>query len=250
KRQEAIGQFDLFGGLVSESETDTSIGFDFEVGAEEWPRKTMLAFEREMLGLYVSSHPLAGAERVLRDHGEHSIAAIVDDQQPDGASVTIAGLIAGLQRRVTKQGKSWAIANVEDLDASIEVLFFPKSYEIFGTQLAEDLVVAVKGRVNKRDDGAISVVGMDLMVLDISDVDTTSRPPVVLLLPTHRATPPVVDDLKRILLTHPGDAPVHLKLSSNGGKEILCALGADFRVSPTPGFHSEVKGLLGAAAIQ
>jgi len=249
KREEAHGQFDLFGAGEG-GPRETMVGLDLDFDADEWPRKQLLAFEREMLGLYVSSHPLAGAERILRQHSEQSIAAIANEELSDGANVVIAGMISGLQKRISKQGAVWAIATVEDLDASVEVLFFAKTFELVGHQLAEDTVVAVKGRVNRRDSGATSIVGSDLAVLEVTEEDLTANPPVVLVVPTERVTPELAEDLKRIVANHEGESPIRIKLRGRGGRIITLAVHSRFKVNPSVGFYSEVKGLLGAGSIE
>ena len=95
----------------------------------EWDKATLLSFEREMLGLYVSDHPLFGIEHILATHADTSIASLMgDDPKADGTPVTVAGLITSLQLKRTKKGDLWAIATVEDLDGAIECLFFPSAY--------------------------------------------------------------------------------------------------------------------------
>jgi DNA polymerase-3 subunit alpha len=190
KRREAEGQFDLFGGMT-DTAPDTVVGMDVDLTGEDWPRKTALEFEREMLGLYVSGHPLDGAERVLRKNSEQRIADLVSGDVADGTSVTIAGIISALERRVTKQGNAWAKATVEDLDAGIEVLFFPKTYELVGQYLAPDLTIAVKGRVNRRDQ-EISVVAMDMRTLEITDADLAAEPAVTVAIQAERVDPDLV----------------------------------------------------------
>jgi DNA polymerase-3 subunit alpha len=243
KREESQGQFTLWGDDDGLPDANATVGLDLSGTGEEWPRRTLLAFEREMLGLYVSTHPLAGAERVLRKHADHQIAPINAGDVPDGTSVTIAGLVAGVQKRVTKDGRIWAIANLEDLDASIEVLFFPKTYELVAEQLAPDTVVAVRGRVNQRDNG-VSVVGMDLAVLDFSDDDLQANPPVVLNLSAEKVTEELVDELKSSLQRHQGEAPVQIRLRGRNRIHLL-RLDDSVRVSASGGFVSEMKALIG-----
>jgi len=247
KRQEANGQFDLFGEFNDVGPAAAPIGLNMAISTEEWPRKTLLAFEREMLGLYVSSHPLAGTERALRKHAEHSIASIIGDEQPDGSIVTIAGLVSGVQKRITKEGKVWAIATVEDLDASVEVLFFPKSHEIFGPHLVDDAIVAVKGRVNKRE-GSSSVVGMDLMVLDVGDGNIDARTPIVVILPIAKVTLALVDELKHVCLSYEGDTPLRIRLRGPQSSTLLAL--HDVRVDPSSGFRSEMKAILGPGCFE
>src|SRR5690606_15329540 len=145
--------------------------------------------------------------------------------------------------RVTKDGRIWAVASVEDLDASIEVLFFPKTYELVAEQLTPDTVVAVRGRVNQRDNG-VSVVGMDLAVLDISDDDLQADPPVVINLPVEKVTDDLVDELRSSLLRHQGQAPVQIRLKGRTAVHLL-KLDDSVRVNTSSGFVSEMKALIG-----
>src|SRR3569833_3854539 len=128
----------------------------------------MLGDEREMLGLYVSAHPRDGAERILRKHAPKPSAGIRADPPREG-EIVISGLITSRERRVNKKGEPWAICTVEDMDASLEELFFPKAYALFSGELIEDNAVLVKGRVNWRED-KMSVFGGGLATLDLSVV--------------------------------------------------------------------------------
>jgi DNA polymerase-3 subunit alpha len=127
KKAEAVGQFDLFGG-GDDGEDNAGGVFDVKVPDEHWESKHQLTLEREMLGLYVSGHPLNGVERVLEVQSDTAIATILEGNLPDGAQVTVGGILASVTRRVNKSGESWASAQLEDLAGGIEVLFFPKTY--------------------------------------------------------------------------------------------------------------------------
>ncbi|MEU8417034.1 DNA polymerase III subunit alpha [Amycolatopsis japonica] len=209
KRKQAMGQFDLFGS-GEESEVDTSPLAHLKYGVEEWSRKELLAHEREMLGLYVSAHPLDGAEHVLRAHAPRRIAAILDNPPREGELV-VAGLITSLERRVNKKGEPWAICTIEDLDAALEVLFFPKAYALFAADLAEDDAVRVSGRVNWRED-KMSVFGGGLVPLDLSSAGD-GEPPLTLYATAERLTEDAVLELKRTLLAHQGKTPVRVMLA-------------------------------------
>jgi len=243
KRQEAIGQDSLFGGL--DDLAGPTLHVVPPVPEGEWDKQTLLASEREMLGLYVSDHPLFGVEHILSRAADCSIATLTGDEgRPDGASVTVAGLITGLQRKMTKQGKQWAIATVEDLGGAIEVLFFPQTYETVSHVLAEDLVVVVKGRVNRRDD----VPTIYAMELALPDLDEGDRGPVVVSMPVARCTPPVVERLKDVLSTHPGPTEVHLRLTQAGRLTVM-RLDDGFRVTPSPALFGDLKALLGPSCL-
>jgi DNA polymerase-3 subunit alpha len=243
KRAEAIGQDSLFGGLGDDSGPSLSVVPPVPEG--EWDKASLLASEREMLGLYVSDHPLFGVEHILSRAADCSVATLTgDDGRPDGANVTIAGLITSLQRKMTKQGKQWAIATVEDLGGAIEVLFFPQTYDTVSHVLAEDLVVVVKGRVNRRDD----VPTIYAMELSLPDLDEGDRGPVVVSMAVARCTPPVVERLKDVLSTHPGPTEVHLRLTQAGRLTVM-RLDDGFRVTPSPALFGDLKALLGPSCL-
>ena len=247
KRNEAIGQFDLFAGLAGGSDADPgSPTLSAEIPQQpEFDKKQKLAFEREMLGLYVSDHPLFGVEHVLARAADCSIATLTgDDGRQDGAPVTIAGMISSLQRKTTKQGKQWAIATVEDLGGAIEVLFFPQTYDTVSHVLAEDLVVVVKGRVNRRDD-VPTVYAMELSLPDLEEGD---RGPVTVSLAVTRCTAPVVERLKDVLSTHPGVTEVHLRLVQPGRSTVM-RLDDGLRVTPSPALFGDLKALLGPTCL-
>lgn len=246
KRQEAIGQDSLFGGFGDETGGDA-----FEVSVlppiptTEWDKQTLLGFEREMLGLYVSDHPLFGIEHVLSQHADTSIASLTgEDGKPEGSTVQIAGLITGLQVKRTKKGDLWAIVTVEDLEGAIECLFFPSAYMTVSTMLGHDKVVAVKGRVNRRDD-AVSIYASDLILPDITD---GPRGPVVVTMETTRATAGKIEQLKGVLNSHPGSTEVHVRLSQPG-RSVLMRLDDSYRVNATEALFGDLKVILGSRCL-
>ncbi|CUU53583.1 DNA polymerase-3 subunit alpha [Parafrankia irregularis] len=246
KKKNAEGQFDLFAFDGEDGEPDAAPIFGVqEFSDQEWDKSLLLSLEREMLGLYVSDHPLLGVEHILAAKADCSIAALNGGEYPDGSVVTIGGIISGLQRKVTKQGKLWALATVEDMGGGLEVMFFPATYETCSTQLAEDAVVIVKGRIDKREDTP-RLVASDLTVPDLSD--HALSPPVVITLPASRVNPPTVDRLREVLGDHPGTTEVHLRLQSSS-RVTLLRLDDAYKVQRTPALMGDLKALLGASAV-
>src|SRR4051812_9309140 len=245
KRNEAAGQFDLFGAFGDADSGSSATVAMPTIGEAEWDKRDKLAFEREMLGLYVSDHPLAGLEHVLGPAADTTIASLAEEGAvPDGQIVTLAGILTGVQRRITKQGRAWASATLEDLAGGVETLFFPNTYEVIGQYIAEDAIVIVKGRVDRRDDTP------RIMAMDMSMPDVTHNPdskPITLTMPITRCTPPLVDELKEILISHPGDAEVHVHLQ-NGSRTTVMRLGG-VRVSPTTALRADLKTILGPSAV-
>lgn len=244
KRKEAEGQFDLFGGMGEEESDEPGFGLDVEFTTDEWEKTYLLAQEREMLGLYVSDHPLFGLEHVLSDKADAGIAQLTGGEHADGAVVTIGGIISGLQRKMTKQGNAWAIATVEDLAGSIECMFFPATYQLVSTQLVEDAVVFVKGRLDKREE-VPRLVAMEMQVPDLSHAGTNA--PVILTIPATRVTPPMVSRLGEILTHHKGDSEVRIRLQ---GPTKTTVLRLDrHRVKPDPALFGDLKVLLGPSCL-
>ncbi|CAL9395312.1 DNA polymerase III subunit alpha [Streptomyces atacamensis] len=245
KRKEAEGQFDLFGGMGEESsDSGPGFGMDVEFSPEEWDKSYLLAQEREMLGLYVSDHPLFGLEHVLSDKTDAAISQLTGGDFSDGSIVTIGGIISGLQRKMTKQGNAWAIATVEDLAGSIDCMFFPATYQLVSTQLVEDAVVFVKGRLDKRED-IPRLVAMELMVPDLSDA--ASDAPVTITIPTVKVTPPLVEKLGEVLTHHRGSTEVRVRLQ---GSRKTTVLRLDrHRVTADPALFGDLKALLGPSCL-
>ncbi|MDD9205691.1 OB-fold nucleic acid binding domain-containing protein, partial [Georgenia sp. 10Sc9-8] len=248
KRNEAVGQFDLFASVMGGGTNGGGGGPGFSIDIPdlpEWEKKEKLTFERQMLGLYVSDHPLAGLEHVLQRAADTSVAALLEDEaRPDGSSVHIAGLVTGLQRKMTKNGNPWAIATVEDLSGAIEVLFFPQTYATVSTALAEDQVVTVKGRLNRRDD-IPTIYAQEMTLPDLADAQDG---PVRVTVPANRCTGPVVEQLRGILSNHPGPAEVRLRLTSPGRATVM-RLADALRVDPSPALFGDLKALLGPACL-
>jgi DNA polymerase-3 subunit alpha len=247
KRNEAIGQDSLFGG-----DAEAEAVFDVPVPAGEWDKSTLLNFEREMLGLYVSDHPLFGIEHIIARESDCSLADLTSDDaerprsadRSDAQIVKVGGILSGVQRKVTKQGNQWAAATLEDLAGAIEVLFFPQTYQLYATSIAEDAVVMVKGKVDRRDD-VPKLIAMDLTVPDLS-VDESG--PFVVSMPVARCVPPVVERLREVLCTHPGPTEVHLKLRGHERTTVV-RLDDKLRVAASPALIGDLKQLLGPACV-
>ncbi|NLU78712.1 DNA polymerase III subunit alpha [Micromonospora sp. HNM0581] len=245
KRKEAVGQYDLFGAGFGDAEVATNTTVMPTISDGEWDKRDKLAFEREMLGLYVSDHPLFGLEHILSAAADTTIAALSEEGTvADGAVVTLAGILSGVQRRVTKQGRAWASATLEDLAGGVETLFFPNTYEVIGQYIAEDAIVVVKGRVDRRDDTP-RIMAMDMSLPDVST--STANKPVTLTIPVTRCTPPLVERLKETLVLHPGDAEVHVKLL-NGTRTTTLRL-SPVRVAATTALMADLKTVLGPANV-
>ncbi|HLL07616.1 MAG TPA: DNA polymerase III subunit alpha [Nocardioidaceae bacterium] len=244
KRNEAIGQESLFGDVDSDS-----AGFGAASVAvpdlAEWDRATLLAHEREMLGLYVSDHPLRGLEHALAAAADCSVGRLLTDEaRPDGAPVTLAGLVTEVAHKRSKRGDLWASFTLEDLEGSIEVLVFSPHYHSAAALLAEDSIVLVKGRLQRRD--AVPLVRAVEIASPVLSHERTG--PVVITVSALRCTPALVESLKDVLGTHPGGSEVHLRLRAQSSTKVL-RLDERLRVTPSPALMAELKTLLGPSCL-
>jgi DNA polymerase-3 subunit alpha len=246
KRKEAEGQFDLFGGFGGDGEADDPFGgaLDIVIPTADWSKSERLVFERDMLGLYVSDHPLHGVEHVLTSHADTPIAEINAGGVEDGANVTIAGILTAVGPRTNKQGAPWAIATLEDLESGIEVLLFPKTWAEYSDKVVRDQIVVIKGRISRRDDQP-SIFASEVTVPEISE---GPRGPVLVSMPASRCTPPVVERLREVLGSHPGTTEVQLKLV-NGSRETVLRLDQGLRVRPSTALMGDIKALLGPTSV-
>ncbi len=220
----------------------------------EFQKGERLGFEKEMLGLYVSDHPLLGLEQALRRVAEHSVRDVLESQSqiggapysPDGGpamtgSVTTGGIVTGLVRRYTRRGELMATFTLEDLEAAIEVFVFPKTMQEYGGLLEEDAVVVIRGRVDTRDEQP-KLVAMEVRRPDLAPADDGA--PIVVTLPLHRLTDSMVRQLRELVVDHPGPAPLHLRV---GDKELR--LPPQFNIDPRGGIIGALKELFGGSAV-
>ena len=242
KRAESLGQYDLFGSSPDSGSTVTNV--EVEIPSEEWEKSLLLSYEREMLGLYVSDHPLFGVEHILRAAVDMPISALSDDSVGHEAIVSIGGLITSVQRKVSKQGKSWAIVTIEDLEGSAEVLFFANTYTTHAMNLVEDKVVVIRGRVDRREEN-LRITALDMSMPDVSAAPTG---PVLISIDSTRVTAPIVERMKEILRSHPGSREVHLKVEDGRGGMVM-KIDDALRVTASPSLSADLKQILGADCI-
>jgi DNA polymerase-3 subunit alpha len=232
-----------------------AIGFDFDSlydeaeevmpakvpDRPEWTKKDKLAFEREMLGLYVSDHPLAGLEIPLAKHASTSIHDLLSsDDVDDGDQVTVAGLVTSVQHRVAKaSGNPYGMITVEDFNGEVTVMFMGKTYTEFASMLIADSILVVRGRVSRRDDG-LNLHAQSAFAPDLGTTDASG--PLVLIMPERRASESIVNELRQVLDRHKGDTEVTVKLHAGSVAKVF---EIPLQVRLTADLYGELKGLLG-----
>jgi DNA polymerase-3 subunit alpha len=240
RREEDQGVMSLFGDLNGSGEAvfdDARI----PVPDQEFDKHTRLAFEKEMLGLYLSDHPLKGAEAALARQVEMTIPEL-REQAKEGQVVWVGGVITGLARKYTKRGDLMATFVLEDLQSSIEVWVFPRVMMEVGHLLADDAVVCVRGRMDMRDEQP-KLVCMELKRPELKPDGVVEALHVE--LPLHALTDERVESLKKLLSEHPGPSPVLLHV---GAKCIR--LASHFSVDTTRGLLAELRVLFGPSCFR
>lgn len=243
---------------VKRNEATGAIGFDFDSlydddevqppqvpDRPEWTKKDKLAFEREMLGLYVSDHPLAGLEVALAKHASISIHNLLQSEDlQDGDQVTVAGLVTSVQHRVAKaSGNPYGMVTVEDFNGEVTVMFMGKTYTEFQHVLQQDSILAVRGRVSRRDDG-LNLHAQAAFTPDVGAFDVSG--PLVLRVPEQRATERVVNDLADVLRRHAGDTEVTLTMHRGNTAKVF---EVPMPVNVSADLFGDLKSLLGPHCI-
>ncbi|WP_218853851.1 DNA polymerase III subunit alpha [Schumannella luteola] len=237
KRNEANGQV----GFDFDSLWDEPDAVDHVPERPEWSKRDKLAFERDMLGLYVSDHPLAGLEIPLAKHAQMGIADLLASESiGDGEIVTVAGLLTGVQHRIARNsGNPYGIVELEDFGGEISIMFLGKTYQEFSPALTSDSVVVIRGRVSMRDDGK-SLHAQSMFTPDLGA--SLGSGPLVISMQEHRATTEVVTRLNDVLIRHAGDNEVRLRLVRG---DLARMFEVPFPVSVTADLYGELKSLLG-----
>jgi DNA polymerase-3 subunit alpha len=235
RRAEEMGQFSLFAESNGEVQEVT-----VEISGEQWDKRIQLGFEKEMLGLYVSDHPLLGVERVLQTMCTTTIPGLWE--QDDKSRVTIGGIVGSITRRYTKAGDPMLFFTFEDLQGSTEVVCFPRVVAEYGPFVREDAVLIISGRVDHRGD-EVKFIGQEIREPDLS-VDDMVR----LRVPATRLSRNMVDRIRAALSNHPGSAPVFLHMTADEGEKVI-RLGDEHRVEPRSALFAELRELLGPKAV-
>ncbi|MDO4762753.1 MAG: DNA polymerase III subunit alpha [Corynebacterium sp.] len=237
------GQFDLFSAFGDAPEEVTN-AFSIQVPDDAWDKKHQLALEREMLGLYVSGHPLDGFEEALEAQVNTPLSLIASGEVSHGQEVEIGGIISSVDRRMSKKdGSPWAIVTIEDHHGvQVELLVFNKIYAIVGPQIVEDNIVLVKAHVTIRDE-RIGVFCDDLKIPELGPGNGAGLP-LRLTMRTEQCTMDNIARLKSVLVANAGDSDVYLNLV-DGDESHVMILGDHLRVKRTASLMGDLKATLG-----
>ena len=233
------GQFSLF---ASSDAPMADLHTPLPPPREELPQNLLLAAEKEMLGAYVSDHPLFAVDAALRRSAEHRVEDVASFGE--GAPVTLGGLVTQYKKRFTRKGEPMAEFWLEDLGGAVRVLVFPSAYVSAQVALAPDAIVCVKGKLDRREETP-QVIAQEVWRPTLDG----GGEPLLLTVASEVCTPALVERLKGVLEGHPGATPVHLRLSSSTGEPKTLRLPHAFNVSRGSDLYAELKALLGSRVL-
>lgn len=213
---------------------------------KEWHDHQRLAFEKELLGFYISGHPLARFERLIRGYSDASTANLYNYK--DSQDITLGGIISKLKHTTTKKtNEKMAICLLEDLEGVAEVLVFPNRYKDNAPYLRLNSVVLVKGRVSRKEEQPKIIADRISPVETIKDIRPSS---VVIRLADAGLNEDSLNCLKNILLSHKGNVPVSLEVDGERHPKVVLKTGESLYVEPEQGLMEEVEKLLGKDKIK
>ena len=234
------GQMNFFGEMAAEAPPDEEALPDIP----EWPRAQLLKYEKDVLGFYVSSHPLAEHEAALRHFSTATTADLA--QYPDGTKVALGGLIRAVRPLFTKKGKNagakMAAFDFEDLDGQVACIIFPEDYEKHQELVRKESIVFIRGQVDRRREEP-SIRVSDVYTLEEGQRVLTKA--VVLRLHEVGLDDELMENLRKVLAAHPGTVPIYIELVSRTHGRTILRAGDDLRVSADAAFQRDVANLLG-----
>jgi DNA polymerase-3 subunit alpha len=213
RRERDRGVFSLF-----EDPVDVAAGvvtLEINPSAEEWPKDVLLKAEREMLGLYVSSHPLTGLDAQLAKIAALKVAEALELADSGvNQAVTVVGVATTLTKRHTKKGELMGSITLEDLRGAIEVMVFPKTMAEFGQLLVQDTILKIQGRLDTREERP-KLVAMSIEVVELAQPEFVDGAEVATLtMPAELASRSELERLRQVLEAHEGEHPVVLKIGT------------------------------------
>ena len=242
--------FDLGGGA---EESGPSRQHHAPIRAEEFDQNDLLRLEKETLGTFLSSHPLAEVKEALRARVDCSLSSLAEKQ--DGAWVTVGGIITEFKRHKSKNGSLMSFATLDDVEGQVEMLVMGKAYEASHEFLAADAIVIVRGRLDHKGRGDTKLVAQEVERFEPSEDEVAKARaarerdsgPLRLHLDASAFGASVIEELKTILGHFPGDSEVLLVMKTRQGVREL-QFGREYRVRRSAALDAEIDALLGGAA--
>jgi DNA polymerase-3 subunit alpha len=225
------------------------------ISAAEFDRGELLALEKETLGTYLSSHPLSEVRDALRARVDCSLADLAT--KPDGAWVTVGGIVTACKKIRTKSGAQMMFATLDDVEGQVEMLVFKADQAESAAVIAPDAIVVARGRLDHKDRGETKLVVQEAERFEPDREEIAKArakaeaptAPLLLRIDAGRLTPGLLDELKAVFEHHKGEADVHVAITPGDGEPTKLVLGDAYRVRPSSGLRAELGQVLGPDAL-
>src|SRR6476620_11193303 len=208
---------------------------------EEFEKTELLRMEKEVLGLYVTEHPLSSGRDQLRRKSDATVAEL--ERRRDGEVVTIGGIVSSLRHMTTKRGDAMVFLQMEDITGGIETVVFNTLYEKVRELCVTDRILIVKGRIDRKE-GDTKLVALELLPFEA----VAEKREVRLKIDATKAQAGTIRELAALIRDFPGESPVYADLVTSNGRKTY-AFGPQYKVQPAPDFFAEVKMIFGESAV-
>ncbi|MFA5311276.1 MAG: DNA polymerase III subunit alpha [Candidatus Omnitrophota bacterium] len=235
QKERAKGQLSFFDSGLSQGAFSQTLDIPH---IKEWPEPQLLSFEKDMLGFYVSGHPLARYAKALKRFVSSSISDL--KQYKDEDEIKIVGLISKIKNTITRaKQEKMAILKLEDLEGSVELLVFPRAYQKVSRYILPNTVVLVKGALNLKEDTP------KVLVNDLFPFDEIYKLITGMSINLSGLRENVFATLKEMLSSSRGNVPIYLNLDTPAKSRVQLVVGENFYVSPSERLIEDIEGLLG-----
>jgi DNA polymerase-3 subunit alpha len=211
----------------------------------EWPENQKLAYERELIGFYVSSHPLASHSKVLKNYATAYSDTL--GELKDGAEVSMGGIIDAVKEILTKKGDKMGFLTFQDLNGSCEVVVFPELYKSATLLIKPDSKIFIKGKINTRDD-VPKIIADEIVAIE--EVQSRFTKSICIDLNTAGLDPVLLKDIKEVLVKHQGTTPVFMTFRDPLGKAAMISSGDRLRVKTTDELLNSLEKLVGENSVK
>ena len=243
QKDRASGQMSFFGAFDAEETFKNT--FQDVPDIPEWQESQLLTYEKELLGYYITSHPLSRYEKIIRTYSTCTIDKL--STRRDGEEILVGGMMNKVRLTVTKsKGQKMAIVTFEDLSGPCDVLVFPRTYEKVAALVATDAIVFIKGTANLKDETP-KIIANDIIVPE--DVKGKFTKAILVNISTTGLDEYLLDSFKKLLAKHKGNVPIFINFVEQSGKRIRVALGDEYFVSANESLIDDIDGLLGDGSV-
>lgn len=212
----------------------------------EWPESQLLSHEKDMLGFYITKHPLSRFEKLLKNYSSSQIANL--STLKDGEEVRLGGIINKAKITTTRRtGEKMAIVSLEDLSGTVETLVFPRTFQKFSNLVRVDSMVFITGRLSMRDEEP-KLLADELIPLE--EVKSRFTKAILINLSTSGLDKPLLDSLKNIISRHRGRIPVLLSFQQPAGKRVSVSCGKNYGVKLDKALFEEIENLCGRESVK